>query len=357
MIGLWRIEDPAEVDVVATEQRIKVSVAGVPFVGVIDRVDLNWDRAKVILRDYKAGLAPPPNLRFAGRHDEQLRVYALAWAAHAGGPLPAAAQVLYVAHGQARKVGLSAKRLIEASDGLVRAWDRMLGFAEMAVFPTRASPLCGWCPLAQVCPSAAAAGRAEPRSPQALIGPVLGIAALPEPIFATGAVVAPGVRAEPARRPLVDADDTSRPESGRLIGRGSTMRHEDKPWVEEIEGRLNFSSYAAGAAFGLAGLAVETLHQAGVALTGQTVFALADTFATVIADVQRAMNAKLNMAEGLHTRLRGALRTSLATLPAPLGGDQEAWAAWVAGTERRLRTIATVAERLWETERGEPGQP
>jgi hypothetical protein len=62
------------------------------------------------------------------------------------------------------------------------------------------------------------------------------------------------------------------------------------------------------------------------------------------------------MAEGLHTRLRGALRTSLGTLP-PLGGDQEAGAAWVAGTERRLRAIATVAERLWETERGEPGRP
>ena len=135
------------------------------------------------------------------------------------------------------------------------------------------------------------------------------------------------------------------------------MRHEDKPWVEEIEGRLNFSSYAAGAAFGLAELAVETLHQAGVALTGQSVYALADTFATVIANVQRAMDAKVNMAEGLHTRLRGALRTSLVTLPAPFGADQEAWAAWVAATERRLRAIVTVAERLWQAERDEPGQP
>jgi hypothetical protein len=172
-------------------------------------------------------------------------------------------------------VGLSTKRLIEASDGLVRAWDRMQGFADTAVFPTRASALWGWCPLAQVCPTAAAAGRAESRSPRALIGPVLGIAALPEPVLATGAVVAPGARAEPPRRPLVEADDTSRPESGRLIERGATRRHEDKPWVEEIGGRPNFSSYAARAAFGLAELAVETLHQAGVALTGQTVFAYA----------------------------------------------------------------------------------
>ena len=358
MVGLWQIEDPAEVDVVATEQRIKVEVAGIPVVAVIDRVDRNWDQMKVKLIDFKAGLAKPPKLFFGDHHGEQLRLYALAWAAHTGGPLPAAAQVYYVAHGKARKVGLTRSNLFEAADGVARAWERMQAFSETAAFPTRASALCGWCPLAQVCPAAAAAGRAEPRSPEALIGPVLGVAGLPQPVIAAGgAPAAESSRAEPNRRPLDEQDDRTGPKSGRPIERGSSMRHEDKPWVEEIEGRLNFSSYAAGAVFGLTELAVETLHQAGVALTGQSVYALAETFATVIANVQRVMDAKVNMAEGLHTRLRGALRTSLVTLPAPFGADQEAWAAWVAATERRLRAIVTVAERLWQAERHEPGQP
>ena len=358
IVGLWRIEDPTEVDVVATEQRIKVVVAGVPFVAVIDRVDRNWDQVKVKLNDYKAGLARPPNLFFSDHHGEQLRLYALAWAAHMGGPLPAAAQVYYVAHGKARKIGLAGKKLTEASDGLVRAWERMQRFAETAAFPTKPSALCGWCPLAQVCPAAAAAGRSEPRSPQALAGPVLGIAGLPQPAVAVGGTpAAQGVRVEAIRRPLKETEATTRPGTGRPTGRGSTMRYEDKPWVEEVEGRLNFNSYAAGAVFGLAELAVETLHEAGVALTGQTVYALADTFATVIANVQRAIDAKVNMADGLHTRLRGALRTSLATMPVPFGSDQEAWAAWVVATERRLRAIVTVAERLWEAERDESGEP
>jgi hypothetical protein len=344
----------------ATRRTIRVieQVESVPTRCItVEADDASFFCGRRFIPTHNCGLAKPPKLFFADHHGEQLRIYALAWAAHTGGPLPAAAQVYYVAHGQARKVGLARKKLLEASDSLVHAWEQMLEFSKTAVFPTKASALCGWCPLAQVCPAAAAAGRAEPRSPQALIGPVLGIAALPEPVFATGAVVGLGARAEPSCRPLDEQEDATRSGSGCPIERGSTMRHEDKPWVEEIEGRLNFSSYAAGAAFGLAELAVESLHQAGVTLTGQTVYALADTFATVIADVQRAMNAKLNMAEGLHTRLRGALRTSLATLPVPLGGDQEAWAAWVAATERRLRAIATVAERLWEAERGEPGRP
>jgi putative RecB family exonuclease len=162
MVGLWRIEDPTEVDVVAIEQRIEAEVAGVPFIAVVDRVDRNWDQVKVKLNDYKSGLAQPPKLFFGNSHGEQLRLYALAWAAHTGGLLPAAAQLYYVAHGKARKVGLARKKLLEASDGLVRAWERMQEFSGTAAFPTKASALCGWCPLVKVCPSAAAAGRAEP---------------------------------------------------------------------------------------------------------------------------------------------------------------------------------------------------
>ena len=324
----------------------------------VDTDDALFLCGRTFIPTHNCGLAKPPKLFFGDHHGEQLRMYALAWAAHTGGPLPAAAQVYYVAYGKSRKVGLARPKLVEASDGLVRAWERMQAFSETAAFPTKASALCGWCPMAQVCPAAAAAGRAEPRSPEALIGPVLGVAGLPQTgIAAGGAPAAESSRAEPNRRPLDAQDYTTGPGSGRPIERGSSMRHEDKPWVEEIEGRLNFSSYAAGAAFGLAELAVETLHQAGVALTGQSVYALADTFATVIANVQRVMDAKVNMAEGLHTRLRGALRTSLVTLPAPFGADQEAWAAWVAATERRLRAIVTVAERLWQAERDKSGQP
>ena len=74
--------------------------------------------------------------------------------------------------------------VVVAVDGLVRAWERMQEFSGTAAFPTKASALCGWCPLAQVCPAAAAAGRAEPRSPEALVGPVLGVAGLPQPVIA-----------------------------------------------------------------------------------------------------------------------------------------------------------------------------
>lgn len=51
--GLWRLEDPADVDVVATEQRIEVTLSGVPFVGVVDRLS-RYDDGALSIDDFKA---------------------------------------------------------------------------------------------------------------------------------------------------------------------------------------------------------------------------------------------------------------------------------------------------------------
>ena len=52
--GLWRLERPDQVDVVATEQRLRLQLGAVPFVGVLDR--LNGAPGGVEVVDYK-GLA------------------------------------------------------------------------------------------------------------------------------------------------------------------------------------------------------------------------------------------------------------------------------------------------------------
>ena len=47
--GLWSLEDPAGVDVRATEQRVSADVAGVPFFGIVDRLDADEaDRKSVV---------------------------------------------------------------------------------------------------------------------------------------------------------------------------------------------------------------------------------------------------------------------------------------------------------------------
>ncbi|MDA8314900.1 MAG: PD-(D/E)XK nuclease family protein, partial [Actinomycetota bacterium] len=129
-----------------------------------------------------------------------------------------------------------------------------------------------------------------------------------------------------------------------------SMYDELKPWEEtNADGTLNLNSYAATAAFGTVSLAVEVLHKAGQKLTPKTVDAFAETLALIIQHCQESLDVRPSMQDGSHTRLRGALRTSIETMPAPFGEDGDAWAAWVRKTEKRVLSIHAAALRLWST--------
>ncbi len=41
--GLWSLEDPADVEVRATEQKVSANLDGVPFFGIVDRLDVDAD--------------------------------------------------------------------------------------------------------------------------------------------------------------------------------------------------------------------------------------------------------------------------------------------------------------------------
>ena len=128
------------------------------------------------------------------------------------------------------------------------------------------------------------------------------------------------------------------------------MYDELKPWEEtNSDGSLNLNSYASTAAFGTVELAVESLHADGQRITAQTVDAFAETLAFIIQRCQEALDVRPSMQDGSHTRLRGALRTSIETMPAPFGKDAAAWAEWVKRTEKRVLSIHGAALRLWST--------
>ncbi|GIT00402.1 MAG: hypothetical protein CM1200mP26_21140 [Acidimicrobiales bacterium] len=55
---LWELEDPTEVDVEATEVKVSATVGGVPFFGIVDRLDSTSDG--LVVTDYKTGKAPRP---------------------------------------------------------------------------------------------------------------------------------------------------------------------------------------------------------------------------------------------------------------------------------------------------------
>lgn len=156
--GLWRLEDPTSVTVEATEQQLDTVVGGVPFRGIVDRLD-RVDPAPtepggvdsgsdLIVVDYKSGRAP--SRRFADSRLEQVLLYAAAIEASTG-ERPRAARLLYL--GQCIiETEVTNELLDAATTALTETWGQIQNGVQSQVFDATPGPLCGWCPYAGECP-------------------------------------------------------------------------------------------------------------------------------------------------------------------------------------------------------------
>ena len=371
VVGLWEVENPDEIDVIGSELQVQADLDGIPFNGFIDRVHRVGDGLRVT--DFKAGrgATKKENARYGDAHGDQIRLYveALRHERPELGPI-AGGEVLYVFHRKRRDVDLSTKAMDGTRARYEKAWKLLTTQTEQGAFGMKTSPLCGWCPAVQVCPAALAAGKVA-KTEAAEAGALLGIGV-------TATTSAPAPRADVSEDdydPAIDFGDgaaTSDEVAGsgsitddeQLAGpapappsaktptttRSAPMYDELKPWEEtNSDGSLNLNSYASTAAFGTVELAVESLHADGQRITAQTVDAFAETLAFIIQRCQEALDVRPSMQDGSHTRLRGALRTSIETMPAPFGKDAAAWAEWVKRTEKRVLSIHGAALRLWST--------
>ncbi len=149
--GLWTVEDPTKVEVDATEQALQAEVGGVPFLGIVDRVDRT--DAGLVITDYKSG--KPPSARYLDDKLSQVYLYAAAVEA-VRGERPARVRLLYL--GQ-RRVDVAARpdKVYEAVEQLRTTWDNLGTACESDEFEPRTGPLCGWCPHVADCPE----GQAE----------------------------------------------------------------------------------------------------------------------------------------------------------------------------------------------------
>lgn len=141
----------------ACEERVDGVVWGIPFTGSIDYVD--GAAGGVTLVDWKTGRVPV-RADAKARHADQLRVYALLWA-HAHGFMPAGARDVYVEHRRAADADLSGDAIRGTGAWMRAAWDEVrsaTGADGSGEFGLRPSALCGWCPLARVCPNATIRG-------------------------------------------------------------------------------------------------------------------------------------------------------------------------------------------------------
>ena len=149
--GLWDIEDPSTVEVVSTEQKVKVELGSVPFKGIIDRVDRIG--GNLVVSDYKSGTLPA----YRWRQDkiQQVMLYAAALQAHTG-QRPSRARLLYLGQ-RVLDVRVTQSRIDNALGMLAEAWAEIDKACAADDFEPHPSVLCGWCPFVTECPE----GRAE----------------------------------------------------------------------------------------------------------------------------------------------------------------------------------------------------
>lgn len=372
-LGLFTIEDPSEVNVYAREMSIEgVVLNGVPTNGFIDRVEFGAVDGEpgLICVDYKSGKVPNP--RFGDDHGDQIRVYTAA-VEHKTGRKPVAGRLYYTKHGVMKEVDISRKAIDKTLAVFKSSWNKHNKYMAEGAFPTKTGALCGWCPLVNACPAAKQAGLTA-RKPGLPTAVQLGFPGFGPP-EAAPAAVPEAVPAPAAEEPETAAARAASVESAKVFAAHIPVRNttlvfreeeelmpqitEEKPWEPlTIEGELNPNSYGAIAVFGIASLAVEQLHTAGIPLSKTYVTALAQTLHHVVSAGQQAWTGSASLSDGANTRIRGALRSVIETLPLPFGQDEDAWTAWTEQAVRRVRSITFVALDLWTPENGvRPAEP
>lgn len=144
--GLWTLEDPSTVDVAATERQVRADIGGVPFLGIVDRIDRCADG--LVVTDYKSGRAP--SRRYEHAKLAQVLLYAAAVAA-ADGEAPVRARLMYLG-ATVIEADATDPVVSEAVAALRATWDQLTEAAAADQFDPSPGPLCAWCPHVASCP-------------------------------------------------------------------------------------------------------------------------------------------------------------------------------------------------------------
>lgn len=380
--GDFLLEDPTKVDVFQPEwelRGVQLPVPDgrvIPMIGFIDRTDFT-PAGKLAIRDYKSGKYKAPNPRFSDDYGDQLRIYTVSAETvlqdpelrkehfneaqltrldEAGHYSVDDAKLLYIAEGKERTIDINRRAIDVTMDGFARSWDTMQAAGKAGEFKATPGPLCGWCPLANSCPVATIktdkARAAAATQPSAV---ALGIPTVRPSGTSTGVVESKQAESVPASNGTdVKAPVEPAQKEGMMPLLPDGARYaEDSSYKEFVNypdgARPNLNSYGFAGASGLTSLAFELLAENN-ALSKERIVALSVTLGKLVWLVERRVaNGAFNWNHGLHTRLRGNLRTIIAQHPLPINGNSGDWKAWIALAAEHMTELIVVTYQLIET--------
>jgi putative RecB family exonuclease len=146
--GLFQMEDPQRVDVIATEQKLVVEIDGVPYGGYVDRLDDDGSGG-VIVRDYKTG--KPGLKKYQGKKLKQVQLYA-AMVREELGYTPTRVSLVFPSHQETIEAEATDKSMQKVTTELGGVWKAIHKSIENDDFPPSVGPLCAWCDFVGECP-------------------------------------------------------------------------------------------------------------------------------------------------------------------------------------------------------------
>lgn len=157
--GYFQIEDPASIEVLATERYFTTVIDGVPVRGIVDRLEKDWFE-DVVVTDYKTGKVPAP--WFRDPKIRQLNFYA-AMVEAIDGRRPTEGRLLFTSFGECIETTITGESVGKTMEVVSEAWEGLQSAQLSGVWEAQPGPLCGWCPFVVECE----VGLAEVRSRRA----------------------------------------------------------------------------------------------------------------------------------------------------------------------------------------------
>lgn len=146
----FSLEDPSSVNPSGLETKLEGKVAGVPFLGIIDRWSIGDDE-RATITDYKTGKAPSP--RFAGEKIFQIMVY-VDMLTNSQDVEVGTAELIYLkTPGQKAQYQPTDTHLGKMRETVKEVWEELHTACKTGTFETRPGKLCNWCSYKNICPA------------------------------------------------------------------------------------------------------------------------------------------------------------------------------------------------------------